>query len=374
MAELNPPMWLESEAHPSDGMRRLLGWSHAPGVFEGLGVTEKAAPDMGVTVGVGSGVVAGDESASQGVYFCETDADEDLVIAVSDATHPRKDRIVMLVEDSYYSGATDAWSLSVVTGTPATPALEPDLPDNALELALVDVGAGVTSILNADITNRRVWTEGGRQETIVYTSGGTFTKADYPWARRYRVRVVGSGGGGAGAGITGASEVSGGGGGGGGGYAERSGRVAALDAAVTVTVGAAGAGGNGAAGAAGAASSFGTLAVASGGAGGGYTAPTATVPRQQTGGTSGDGSAGTVTGRGEAGGTALLLGYLTGQCVGGPGGSSVLSGGVRGASSAGTDATGYGAGGGGSANRQNQAAALTGGAGAGGVVILDLYA
>ena len=60
MAELNPPMWLEAESHPSDAMRRLVEWLNPAGVLSGFAVTEKAAPGMGVTVSTGAGMVAGD--------------------------------------------------------------------------------------------------------------------------------------------------------------------------------------------------------------------------------------------------------------------------------------------------------------------------
>lgn len=210
-------------------------------------------------------------------------------------------------------------------------------------------------------------------ELVVFTSSGTFSKAGYTWAKRYRATVIGGGGGGGGAAVTSTSEVSGGGGGGAGGYATKAGLVSGLGASVTVTVGAGGTGGvGGAVGSSGATSSFGTVAVAGGGGGGGHQAATGTVPRQQIGATGGAATAGDLQVTGQPGTPALLSGFLVGQVVGGSGGSGPWGGGARGAT-AGVAGTAPGGGGSGAANRQNQASAVDGGAGGAGRVLVELY-
>jgi len=137
----------------------------AHGIFEGgdLLVSEKSGtPDMSVDVAEGACMIAGDEATYQGSYFAENRGVTNLAISAADATNARKDLVVAKVEDSDYSGATDAWSLAVVTGTPAGSPSEPTVPDNAIVLALVDVPALDTAITDSQITDRRVITQEGR--------------------------------------------------------------------------------------------------------------------------------------------------------------------------------------------------------------------
>jgi hypothetical protein len=87
---------------------------------------------------------------------------------------------------------------------------------------------------------------GGYQyrQTVYYTSSGTFVKADYPWLRAIRVKVVGGGGGSGGCVATGANQLAAGGAGAGGGYAEKFiTDIAGLSASETITRGGGGAGG-----------------------------------------------------------------------------------------------------------------------------------
>ena len=213
-------------------------------------------------------------------------------------------------------------------------------------------------------------------QTIYSTSSGTFTKATYPWLRAIRVRVQGGGAGGGGCSATGASEISIANGGSGGAYAESFiTNIAALDAAVTVTVGAGGAGGaagpNG--GNNGGTSSFGSLVIAGGG-GGGALAGAGGLP-----GFPQAGSIGGSTGTGEIviPGTASFPAAQTRVefLFATPAGSSVLGSGSVNAnlSQNGVVGLGYGAGGTGAQNGQNNSA-RPGGNGTQGIVILELFA
>jgi len=155
----NPALFISGESHPAEDVRRWVAaqTSDAPGIVgEGdLLVKERLTPTMGVTVVAGRAYVLGDESAYQGIYFVEARGDENLTIAPADGTNPRKDLVVVKVEESVYSGAVDAASLVVVTGTPAASPVVPAVPANAIVLAEVAVAAGVTSITNASITDER---------------------------------------------------------------------------------------------------------------------------------------------------------------------------------------------------------------------------
>lgn len=160
--------FIQASSHPADTDRLVLeGLLNPPGaptsgarygVGSGsteLQVTQTGTPSMAVLVAAGHGWVDGTESGNQGAYHAFNDAAVTLTIAASDPTNPRKDLVVLKVQDAAYSGATNAASLAVVTGTPAASPSEPAVPANAIVLALVDVAAGVTSIINANITDRR---------------------------------------------------------------------------------------------------------------------------------------------------------------------------------------------------------------------------
>jgi hypothetical protein len=112
-----------------------------------------------MTVDVGSGhiLVPGTENAKQALYSCFNDATKNVSIAASDPSLPRIDIIVAKVQDAFYSGATNAWSIVAVTGTAAGSPAVPTAPANAIILAQIAVGAGVTSIVNANITDRRFY-------------------------------------------------------------------------------------------------------------------------------------------------------------------------------------------------------------------------
>jgi hypothetical protein len=110
---------------------------------------------MSVNVAAGKAFIDGTENANQGAYLAVNDATVNLAISASSPTNPRKDLIVAKVQDAEWSGATNSWSLAVVTGTPAASPAEPAVPANAVVLALVDIAANATSITNANITDRR---------------------------------------------------------------------------------------------------------------------------------------------------------------------------------------------------------------------------
>lgn len=167
MAELQAS-YIQASSHPADTDRLVLEGLMNPagapvsgaayGVGQGsteLKVQAKGTPNMSVDVLAGHGWIDGTEGANQGTYHVYNDATKNLVISAAHATLARKDLVVAKVQDAAYSGAVNAWSLAVVTGTPASPALEPAVPANAIVLALVDVAALAASIVNGNITDRR---------------------------------------------------------------------------------------------------------------------------------------------------------------------------------------------------------------------------
>lgn len=160
MTVQNPPIFLQASSHPAEDVRRFIAAAtrDREGILTStdLAVTEKSGtPDMSVDVAGGRAFILGDEATYQGTYFVENRGTTNVSITAADGTNARKDLIVARVKDTAYSGATDAWELSVVTGTPAASPAEPATPNNAIVLALVDVPASDTSIENAQITDRR---------------------------------------------------------------------------------------------------------------------------------------------------------------------------------------------------------------------------
>ena len=107
------------------------------GVLTGLGVTENTpTPDLNVIVAAGSGF-AGE------TYFLKGSG---TLIPIT-AAHGSLDRLDLIVVNS--SG-----TISAVAGTPATTPNPPDLPDDSILLAIVEVDATVTQIFDADIIAR----------------------------------------------------------------------------------------------------------------------------------------------------------------------------------------------------------------------------
>lgn len=160
MAIRTPGFPIGNASNIAEDLRRLMAVlaTDAEGVVEpgGLEVTEKSGtPDMSVDVAAGRAWIKGDEDSFQGTYFVENESTTNLAISAADATNDRIDLVVAKVEDSDYSGATDAWSLAVVTGTPAASPSAPSAPDNSITLAQVDVAALASSIVDADITDSR---------------------------------------------------------------------------------------------------------------------------------------------------------------------------------------------------------------------------
>ncbi len=105
------------------------------------------ATGMQVKVGAGAAIVEG--------FHTETSTTTTLAIAAANATNPRIDRVVLRV-----ALATPATiSLEVLTGvaavSPAAPALRDDATFVDLSLALVRVGAAVSTITAPDVTDDR---------------------------------------------------------------------------------------------------------------------------------------------------------------------------------------------------------------------------
>lgn len=411
MAERNPPSWLQGGSHTAENDRNLTGVLIASGGILAAGDMVVAAPGgtMTVTVAAGAALIKGSR-AFQGTYHAINDASVTKTIAAADPSNPRYDRIVAEIKDAAYSGATNAFQINVVQGTPAVTPLEPTIPADSIELARVLVGAGVTTINAGNILDRRVLAVGssslfapasgspvyaGQCIVDTFTAGGTWTKRT--GLKSVHVLIVGSGAGGGSGARNSAATHTGGNGGNGGNATSLALPAALLGATETVAIGAGGAGGAaqtvdttaGVAGSTGNQSQFGPWtsgALATGGNGGAVSAnnTTAQVVATLSNTTPAAGSPGAQTnagtpigttasqigaGGGGAGGYISAANAATAPSNGsGSGGSTFgVGGGAAGSSSAGSPGTQGkagpgGGGGGGSANVAG--AGFVGGAGA----------
>lgn len=264
-------------------------------------------------------------------------------------------------EESLWVFASSGWVRAIGTN---------DLRDNSVTAAKIAANAVETAkINNGAVTGAKIAEGYTFRQTLVFNfSGGTFSKASYPWLRAVRARVQAAGGGGGGSAGTDGSSRSAGSGAGGGGYAERFRTdISALAANETITVG----GGGGSTGPGGNSVALGVTA--NGGAGG-ITAGD-TYGNFMVAGGAGGGWSGTVDFgvAGSDGGNAIVFGNSN-VFFGGFGGGSYLGGSSRPSINT-TGIAGKNYGGGGSASSSGSLAGpFVGGNGANGIVLLDLYA
>lgn len=126
-------------------------------------VSQRAAgANMSVDVAAGEAYVKGDTNADEGSYYCRETGTLNATFTASDATNPRIDRVVLEVKnDSEDSSGLNKARIRVIDGTPTGGANLTNLtgaaavPSTCLLLANVLVGAGVTTILTANIQDRR---------------------------------------------------------------------------------------------------------------------------------------------------------------------------------------------------------------------------
>jgi hypothetical protein len=159
MAVRTPPSWLQNGSHPAENDRLTTQalWA-TTGIIKdtSLAVTQNAPAGMSVLIASGWAAIVGTTQANMGTYVGYNDATTVLTVTTADPTNPRIDRVCMTVQDAYYTGSLNDVIMQVVAGTPSATPVAPALPANSISLATVAVGAGATSITNANITDTRV--------------------------------------------------------------------------------------------------------------------------------------------------------------------------------------------------------------------------
>jgi len=179
---LQVPDLLDTKTYPFQRVRAML--ADTPGLQPGvvapgdLKVTQRAASaNMSVDVAAGSSWVAGSRVARQGLYHIVDVGGSTVLLAAAHATLPRVDQVVARVEDSLAGDQADQATWYVAAGTPtagatldnrlgaaASPATQSP-PLSVLRVADVLVPAAATTIVAANIRDRRPWA-GGAFTTI----------------------------------------------------------------------------------------------------------------------------------------------------------------------------------------------------------------
>jgi hypothetical protein len=133
--------------------------------FDGMKVTESGTPGMSVVVAPGTGYFYGSGSNANVMYEFYSDANETVTIGASGVS-ARIDIICLKVDAS-----TGVASIVAVAGTPSGSPAVPATPASHYKLAEVAVGAGVTTITNANITDKRrsvfVMPTGARNQGLI---------------------------------------------------------------------------------------------------------------------------------------------------------------------------------------------------------------
>ena len=128
-------------------------------------MVQNGTPNMSVNIGAGRAVIRYGNASSNlaGASTVFNDALTNVAIAASDPTNPRIDLVCVEVRSAteYGQAANDA-RFVVIQGTPAAVPVVPSLASNpnALVLVQVAVAAATTSIVNANITDRRTFAYG----------------------------------------------------------------------------------------------------------------------------------------------------------------------------------------------------------------------
>jgi hypothetical protein len=123
------------------------------GVFPGVGAMGVSA-SSGLSVQVNAGYCCvPNPTAGQGGYIFGTLAAATLTLAAADPSNPRIDLIVARVYD--FGTSASYCDVEVITGTAATPAVQPSVPSAAIPLASVQVPAGAVALGSGAVTDLR---------------------------------------------------------------------------------------------------------------------------------------------------------------------------------------------------------------------------
>jgi hypothetical protein len=156
MALRTPPSWLQNGSHPAENDRLTTQaiWKTS-GIVNAtdLQITQNGGGNMSVNVSSGWAAIVGTTQTNMGTYMAYNDASTNLLISTANPSNPRIDLICVTISDAFYTGTLNQVAFQVVAGTPAASPAVPATPANSLAIGQVLVGAGVSSIITANITN-----------------------------------------------------------------------------------------------------------------------------------------------------------------------------------------------------------------------------
>lgn len=159
MALESQSVFIQSGNESAEQCRRalasIMGGSTGVGAGGDFVVTQNGTPNMSVNVAAGDVWIPGTQAATQGAYYIRNLATANVPIAAVDPTNPRISVICVTQPDAQYSGILNTPVLQEIAGTPAASPTVPALPPNSYALANVNVAASASSIVNANITNKR---------------------------------------------------------------------------------------------------------------------------------------------------------------------------------------------------------------------------
>lgn len=194
MALLSPE-FLQTGSY--NAMRDRIARSHGGALQSGVWgdndfkVAQRAAgANMSVDVALGFAWVR-TVSPNKGLFHIENSATVNVAVTNAHATLPRIDQVILTVNDSTHGGGTGSTpTLTVMAGVPTSGAQissvtganyragAPPFGGNAIRLADIFVGPGVSSITSSDINDRRAWARGAfalRTNTSSSSTSGTHT-------------------------------------------------------------------------------------------------------------------------------------------------------------------------------------------------------
>jgi hypothetical protein len=183
------PELLDTKTYDFEKLRYLL---QSMAVQEGvvdpndLKVVQRAAgANMSVDVGAGRCFVQADTGTRNGLYHAVNDATVNVAVGASHATLPRVDQIVIEVRDTSDLGSSaDDAIFRVIAGTPTSGATLDNayttggaaaLPNNCIRLADVLVPAASSSVVTANIRDRRRWARGAYVFALITPGDITLT-------------------------------------------------------------------------------------------------------------------------------------------------------------------------------------------------------
>lgn len=154
---LHNPVWIHALAYDAPDFRQAISSLLNPaGGVVGSGDYQVTAPASGMSVNVAEGQIwIPGSAANQAQYYMLNDATLSVTVPAANATNPRIDLIVAQVEDAEYGSGSNLGQVVDIAGTPAPSPVAPSAPASSIVLAQVYVGAAVTSITSANITDER---------------------------------------------------------------------------------------------------------------------------------------------------------------------------------------------------------------------------